>query len=97
MKYFKLPPEMSPDEKIEELFTEIGKVCHVGCHDGNLNLESELWDQPWEPMQDLWSRLTVPSNVKALKRRIGTAKNPDWERLIQAAYRKSLERSQFFK
>jgi hypothetical protein len=94
MKTFKLPPEKSPDERVSELFEEIAKLLQVGFHDGNLRLDADVWQQNWKPLQNAWSRLTVPSNVDALRRRLGTASNPDWQRMIEAAYDKSLERSQ---
>jgi hypothetical protein len=93
MKKFRLPPEKSPDEKVDEIFTEMGKILLVGFRDGSLDFDSEVWEQDYEPLQNAWLRLTVPSNLEALRRRIGTANNPDWEQMIQAAYRRSLERS----
>jgi hypothetical protein len=95
---FRLPPEKSPDEKVAELFKEIAEIFYIGWHDGNLDFESdvEVWEQGYAVFDDAWMRLTVPSNAEALRKRIGTT-NGDWERLIKAAYRKSLWRSQPFK
>jgi hypothetical protein len=90
---FRLPPEKSADEKVAEIFEEIGRLMYIGMHDGILDLESDAWEQGWESLDDAWLRLTVPGNCEALRKLIGTGGNPDGERMIQAAYQKSLERS----
>lgn len=94
MKTFGLPTEESPSERVSRIFDVIAKLLHVGFHDGNLDLNSDAWEQDWEPLKDAWAELTVPSNLNELRARIDTVSNPDWKRMVEAAYRKSLERSQ---
>lgn len=94
MKTFRLPPEESASERVSRIFDVIAKLLRVGFHDGNLDMNSDVWEQDWQPLQDAWAQLTVPSNLNELRNRIDMVRNPDWKRMVEAAYRKSLERSQ---
>jgi hypothetical protein len=78
------------DEACTQLAREIEKERLYGNYDN----DKEIWDQPCEGIQVAWGLITRGSNQTILRKRLGTARNPDWNRIYAEAHRQSILRSQ---
>jgi hypothetical protein len=83
--------EAAFDDACRQLSREIQneRLYGSGYDDGK-----DVWDWPCQGVQIAWGLITRGCNREILRKRLGMARSPDWNKIYAEAYRQSVLRSQ---